>query len=148
MIKYFIHVILQLKGRLLFGVKVGVLGNFTVVNSKNVSIGSHCAINHGVFILGRHRITIGSHVVLSARCMLIDAGLDKNEFSTQPFPKHTSGPITIGDGAWVGAGAIILSNVTIGRKAIIGAGAIVTKDVPDFAIVAGNPARVIGMIND
>ncbi len=148
MMRRIISLILQLKGRYVFGKKVGILGNFTVVNPKNVTIGDHCCVNPGVFILGHHKITIGSHVVLSARCMLIDTGLDKREFVTHSFPKHVSGPITIEDGAWIGAGAIILANVTVGSKAIVGAGAIVTKDVPKFAIVAGNPAKVIGMVND
>jgi acetyltransferase-like isoleucine patch superfamily enzyme len=139
---------LQIKGHAVFGRNVGILGNFTVVNPKNVSIGPNCGINHEVFILGHHRITIGSHVVLSARCMLIDAGLDKNEFAASDFPRHVSGPINIKDGAWIGAGAIILANVTVGRKSIVGAGAVVTNDVPDFAIVAGNPARVIGKTNE
>lgn len=144
-IRYFF---LQGKGLLVFKRKVGILGNFSVGNPINVTIGPHCGINHGVFILGHHKVTIGSHVVLSARCMLIDAGLDKAEFSTSEFPRHVSGPITIKDGAWIGAGAIVLPNVTVGRKAIVGAGAVVTRDVPDYAIVAGNPARMIGTTND
>ena len=48
-------------------------------------------------------------------------------------------PITIGDGAWIGAGAIILPGITIGKYAVIGAGSVVTKDVPDYTIAAGNP---------
>ncbi|MDC0424855.1 acyltransferase, partial [bacterium] len=138
------HRFLQLKGRRIFGKKVGILGDFTVVNPKNVTIGDHCGINHDVLILGHHRVEIGSYVVLSARCMLIDTGLDKNEFSERDFPKHVNGPIRIEDGAWIGAGAIILAGVTVGRKAIVGAGAVVTRNVPPQAIVAGNPAKVIG----
>lgn len=139
---------LQLKGLLLFRKKVGVLGNFTVVSPKNVTIGDHCGINHGVFILGHCRIDIGSYVVLSARCMLIDAGLDKTEFYDKDFPRHVEGPIRIEDGAWIGAGAIILANVTVGKKAIVGAGSVVTRDVPAHSIVAGNPAKVIGWTNE
>ena len=52
-------------------------------------------------------------------------------------------PIHIGKSAWIGAHATILPNVTIGDNAIVGAGSVVTKDVPDNAIVAGNPARFI-----
>ena len=147
MMRRILHRLLQLKGRMVFGRKVGILGNFTVVNPKNVSIGAHCGINHDVFILGHHRIEIGSYVVLSARCMLIDTGLDKREFADQLFPKHVDGPIVIEDGAWIGAGAIILANVTVGRKAIVGAGAIVTRDVPPLTIVAGNPAKIIGRVD-
>lgn len=139
---------LRAKGRLIFRRKVGILGNFQVIKPANVSIGDNCGVNEGVFILGENRIEIGSRVVLSARCMLIDAGLDKFQFLSSEFPRHISGPITIRDGAWIGAGAIILANVTVGEKAIVGAGAVVTRDVPDFAIVAGNPARVIGSTNE
>ena len=80
--------------------------------------------------------------------MLIDTGLDKTEFLKNDFPKHIGGPIKIEDGAWIGAGAIILANVTVGRKAVVGAGAVVTRSVPAFAIVAGNPAKVIGTVNE
>jgi acetyltransferase-like isoleucine patch superfamily enzyme len=51
--------------------------------------------------------------------------------------------VLIKEGSWIGANAIILPGVTIGRNAVVGAGSIVTKDVPDFTVVAGNPARVI-----
>lgn len=136
--------LLQMKGRRIFGKKVGILGDFTVLNPKNVSIGDFCGVNHGVFIVGHSRIEIGSYVVLSARCMLLDTGLDKAEFLSRDFPRHVSGPIKIEDGAWIGAGAIILAGVTVGRKAIVGAGAVVTRDVPAHSVVAGNPAKIIG----
>jgi maltose O-acetyltransferase len=53
------------------------------------------------------------------------------------------GPVTIGDDVWIGTRVIILPSVTIGKGAIIGAGAIVTKDVPEYAITCGNPARIV-----
>lgn len=55
----------------------------------------------------------------------------------------TRGPITLGHDVWVAHGAIILSGVTIGTGAVVGAGAVVRKDVPPYAIAAGNPARVV-----
>lgn len=148
MINKLLHIFRQFKGRLIFGKKVGIHGNFTVIHPQNVTIGNCCGINNDVFILGHHKIEIESYVVLSARCMLIDSGLDKNKFKSEKFPRHVSGPIKIEEGAWIGAGAMILANVTVGRKAIVGAGAIVTKNVPPFSIVAGNPAKVIGWVND
>ena len=57
-------------------------------------------------------------------------------------------PITIGDGAWIGAGTIILPGITIGKYAVIGAGSVVTKDVPDYTIAAGNPCRPIRKIDE
>lgn len=142
------YVLLQLKGWMIFGKSVGVLGNFTVVNPKNVHIGKHCGINHGVFILGHNRIEIGSHVVLSARVMLIDSGLVLKDFQKSEFPSHFPSFVCIQDGAWIGVGAIILPGVTVGRKAVVGAGSVVTKDVDPFTIVAGNPARLIGRTDE
>lgn len=132
----------------IFRKDAGVLGFFYVGNRRNVIIGDHCGINPGVFILGHNRIEIGSRVVLSARCMLIDSGLELKDFAITDFPKHTQSFICINDDAWIGAGAIILPGVTVGNKSIVGAGSVVTKDVPPFTIVAGNPARVIGRTDE
>lgn len=59
----------------------------------------------------------------------------------------TCKPIRICRGVWIGAGATVLPGVTIGKHAIVGAASVVTKDVPDYAVVAGNPARVIKMLD-
>ena len=61
---------------------------------------------------------------------------------TDKYVKYA--PITIKDDAWIGAGAILLPGVIVGKCSVVGAGAVVVKDVPDYAIVAGVPARIIG----
>jgi len=53
------------------------------------------------------------------------------------------GSIEIGDDVWIGTGVIVLTNIKIGQGAVIGAGSIVTRDVPEYAVVAGNPAKII-----
>jgi len=139
--------ILRLKAWWLFGRwDVAVFGDFTVFKPKGVRIGSNCAINHEVFIYGEAGISIGDDVVLSARCMLIDAALDPRGFSKTDTRRYSNKPIVIEDGAWIGAAAIVLPGVTIGTRSIVGAGCVVTKDVAPFTIVAGNPARVIGSV--
>lgn len=101
--------------------------------TEQITIGSYCSIAQDVrFLLG------GEH--------------EYNTLSTFPFQEHvcgitentiTKGPIIIKDDVWIGERSLILSGITIGQGAVIGAGSIVTKDVPPYAIVAGNPARII-----
>lgn len=133
---------LRMRARRIFGHPVAVFGPFDVGFPQNVRMGRNCAINHGVFILGSCGITIGNDVVLSARCMLIDAGLDSNR-ARSGVGDYRNMPIMIEDGVWIGAGAIILPGVTIGTCSIIGAGSVVTKNIPAHSIAVGNPARVI-----
>jgi len=142
------HAWLQLKGYLVLGRKVGVLGDFTVVNPNNVRIGEGCGINHGVFILGRSAIDIGDHVILSANAMILDAGLELKGFANTDTPRHVASFVRIESRVWIGAGAIILPGVTVGHGSVVGAGAVVTRDVPPGVVVAGNPARVIGRTDD
>jgi acetyltransferase-like isoleucine patch superfamily enzyme len=135
------------KARRRFGRRVAVFGDFTVIQPRNVRIGSNCAINHGVFIIGKCGIDIGDEVVLSARVMLIDATLDPATFGEPSDRKYVDDPIRIERGAWIGAGAIILPGVTIGERSVVGAGSVVTHDVPPLSVVAGNPARLIRKID-
>jgi len=135
---------LRLKAWWLFGHRrIHVYGDFTAISPRNIRVGNNVAINHGVFLLGRTGITIGNDVVLSARCMLIDGGLALDDSAPTVERAHSGAPIVLEDGAWLGAGAIVLAGVTIGRNSVVGAGSVVTRDVPTDTVVAGNPARPI-----
>lgn len=72
-----------------------------------------------------------------------------DEYNHDPYDlcTLTCKPVLIREYAWVGAGATILPGVCIGRHAIVGAGSVVTKDVPDYAVAVGNPAKVIKMLD-
>jgi acetyltransferase-like isoleucine patch superfamily enzyme len=63
-------------------------------------------------------------------------------------PPSSTDSIVVRGGSWIGAGAIILPGVTIGKNAVVGAGSVVTRDVPEFTVVAGNPARKLRRIGD
>ena len=133
------HPIRAIRGWRSFGRwDVIVFGRYSVIHSRNVVVGANLTINHEVFILGRKRIVIGDNVILSARCMLMDATLI-GRLGARKY--RDDADIEIGNDVWVGAGAIILAGVTIGDGAIVGAGAVVTHDVQPGATVAGNPAR-------
>jgi PAS domain S-box-containing protein len=89
-------------------------------------------------------ITIGSHVMIASDCHFFsyDHGTEPGLLMQEQKLK-AKGPILIEDDVWVGTGVIILSGVRIGKGAVIAAGAVVTRPVPDGAIVAGNPARMV-----
>lgn len=122
--------------------------NFMCADRKEmatVKIGKNTSFDRGTLIDISAPVTIGDNVWISANvCILnhihkVDGKEDKH---LQPLI-FTDG-IDIGEDAWIGYGAIILPQVNkIGQGAIVAAGAVVTKDVEDYAIVAGNPARVI-----
>jgi len=118
-------------GRHTYGVGDSTVFNATADNP--VTNGNFCSIANGVQI---HSET--SHATHRAssyplRKMLLG--------STEP--ETGKGRVTIGNDVWVGSRAIILSNLSIGDGAVIGAGAVVTSDVQPYAIVAGNPAKLI-----
>lgn len=110
---------------------------------RNIAVGTGTFINWGCTLMDRGGITIGDDTFIGPNAQLITINHLRD-----PRRRATTvcRPIVIGDRVWVGAGAIILQGVTVGDDAIVGAGAIVTHDVPAGAIVAGNPARVIGQI--
>lgn len=123
------------------------------------SIGDHTYGTPQVLSWGEGaRLRIGKFCSIAQEVMIFLGGEHRTDWvSTYPFsmffddvrqvPGHpkTKGDVTIGNDVWIGARAVILSGVSIGDGAVIGAGSIVTGDVAPYAIVAGNPARLIRM---
>ena len=101
-------------------------------------IGDNVFINSNCLAMARGGITIEDDVMLAANVQLLSNNHD--EYSRNVL---LCKPIHIKKGAWIGAGATILPGVTIGEYAIVGASAVVTKDVGDYEVVAGVPARVM-----
>jgi len=93
------------------------------------------------------QLRIGNYCSVAQGVRFLVAGEHRHDFvSTHPFgPGHpsTKGSIVVGHDCWLGLNALILSGVTIGTGAVVGAGAVVSRDVAPYAIVAGNPARLI-----
>jgi len=108
-----------------------------------VEIGNRVSLNRGVEIYPSyrtgHRVVIGNNVRIGPNARFLAAGHDVDD----PGFRETGGDIVVGDNAWIGAGALLLAGVRVGDGAVVAAGSVVTRDVPDDAIVAGSPARVL-----
>lgn len=128
----------------LAGIKIGrgstihMWANF--FDPAGVSIGEDTIVGDHAFLDGRAELIIGNHVDIASSVMIYNSehDLESDQFSAKLER------VEIGDYTFIGPRAIILPGVKIGKGAVVGAGAVVTKDVPDFAIVGGVPAKVIG----
>lgn len=103
-----------------------------------MKIGNNVFINSNSLLMARGGITIEDDVMFAANVQLLSNNHD--EYDRQVL---LCKPIHIKKGAWIGAGASILPGVTIGKYAIVGAGAIVTKDVEDYEVAVGVPAKIV-----
>lgn len=109
---------------------------------SSIKINDNVYVNHGCFLSGEGGLHIGKRVLIGPYSMFLSGGHEINDLESIYHSKLTAKPIYISDDCWVGAGAKILGGVKLGKGCIIAAGAVVTKNVPDFAIVAGVPARI------
>jgi acetyltransferase-like isoleucine patch superfamily enzyme len=107
---------------------------------ERIQVGTGLRVGSNCVLGAMGGIKLGKNVRISHGAILETGGL---ELGAEPPYDHISKSITLDDGVWIGANAIVLAGVTIGRGAVVGAGAVVTKDVPPNTIVAGNPARVM-----
>ena len=138
-------------------------GRYVIENSNGkIEIGDRTFIGGGTFI-SINSIIVGNDVMFSWGCTVMDndahslnwsdrvndvldwkKGIEQNQIGEyKNWSKVESAPIVIKDKCWIGFNSIILKGVTMGEGAIIGSGSVVTKDVPDWTIVAGNPAKII-----
>lgn len=128
----------------LAGVKLGNGSTFHMwanfFQPNNIAIGEDTIIGDHAFLDGRAAIRIGDHVDIASLVMIYNS---EHDLETEDFVAREE-PVEIGDYVFIGPRAIILPGVKIGKGAVVAAGAVVTKNVPDFAIVGGVPAQVIG----
>jgi len=128
----------------LAGIKIGkgsaihMWANF--FEPANIQIGQDTIIGDHVFLDGRDSLVIGNHVDIASQVLMYNSehDLSKDDFSA------ILAPVVIEDYVFVGPRVIILPGVKVGKGSIVAAGAVVTKDVPEFTIVGGVPAKVIG----
>lgn len=129
-----------------FGEGSVVMAPFQCDYGYNIRIGRNCFANYNCVFLDVAPITIGDDVQIAPNVQLYTATHPLDAATRRAGPELGK-PITIGDGAWIGGGTIVLPGVTIGAEAVIGAGSVVTRDVPPGVLAAGNPCRVIRSID-
>lgn len=121
-----------------------IVSSVSFIGTGPVTIGSDTFIGHRTVIIAAGApVHIGSNVDI-APCVYVGNGSHHIDMtgSHSAGPGY-SAPISVEDGVWIGAGALILPGVKIGKKAIIGAGSVVIRDVPPFCVAAGVPCRVL-----
>jgi acetyltransferase-like isoleucine patch superfamily enzyme len=135
----------------LYGCEVGdetKIGAFVEIQ-KNARIGRRCKISSHTFVC--EGVTVEDHVFIGHGVMFINDSYPRATTANGELQTAADWKVeqtVVKQGASIGSGATILSNVTIGERAIVGAGSVVTRDVPPDTIVVGNPARVLRAIGD
>jgi len=123
--------------------------NFRDLPHAGIYIGKGCIIGERNIIRGSGGVEIGDHVLTGPGVQILSSN---HLFGDPERPIMDQGVsaegIAIEDGAWIGAGAIVLDGVRIGRNSVVGAGAVVTRSVPAYAVAVGSPAEIVGDTRD
>jgi len=142
-------VVLDAKGTSNRGIDVGrgvFLGRGTILSCKDgdIAIGDHGNFGFHCEVFSGSTVTVGRHGLFAAQAYLVGGGheFEREGLAVIDQPRSSHG-ITLGDNVWLGAGAKVLDGVRIGSDVVVGANAVVTTDLPDGAIAAGVPARVL-----
>ncbi len=133
-------------------------GIFQALCSGKIIVGDNIYIGSDTYIQSKEKVTIGNNVIISNNVLICD----NNNHPTSPQKRLSlsecenymtdelwtwkyadSKPIIIEDNVWIGKNVVIMKGVTIGKGSIVGLGAVVTHNVPEYCVVAGNPAKVV-----
>ncbi|MBO4955617.1 MAG: sugar O-acetyltransferase [Muribaculaceae bacterium] len=109
---------------------------------ENIHIGENFLANFNLTILDEARVTIGDNVFIGPNVSIYTACHPLDAETRRKWVEWAE-PVTIGNDVWIGGNTVILPGVTIGNGVVIGAGSVVSRDIPDYSLAVGNPARVI-----
>ena len=125
------------------GRRVQICSSAIIWGAEHLTMGDDVYIGPGVKIICLESVTIGDGVLLGPNVVISNGN---HEFSggAYRYDRNSAAPVSIGAGSWIGANATVLAGATIGRGVLVAANAAVTKDVPDYSIAGGVPAKVIG----
>ncbi len=137
------------KGTTNAGIDIGsgtFIGRNTILSCKNgdIVIGEGANIGFNCELFSAARVELGARALLAAYCYVIGGDHEWSGTGDVLALGRRATGVTVGAGAWLGAGVKVLDGTHVGARAIVGAGAVVTSDVPEEAIAVGVPARVVG----
>lgn len=133
------------KGDRLFGMGKNVTVYDTCSIAGNVTVGENTWIGPYTAIDGNGNVKIGKYCSISSHVNIVSHDSVKYALTGGKHP-YEYAPIEIGDYCFIGTGAVLTKGIRIGNHCLIGAGAVVTKDIPDFSIVYGVPAKIVGRV--
>jgi acetyltransferase-like isoleucine patch superfamily enzyme len=145
------YVLLDASGAEPDGILIGdrvIISRNSIIQGKTGPVAIHDDVNIGVntTITSAMGVDIEASVLIAGNCYIGGSRYYTERLDSPIMDQgwYSRGPVTIGFGSWLGAGVIVLDGISIGKGCIIGAGATVTKDIPNYAIAMGVPARVVG----
>ncbi|MBN2303902.1 MAG: acyltransferase [Anaerolineae bacterium] len=111
----------------------------------SIEIGDGCVIGRFCYITASNRLVLEERVFVMRSVLITDSSHGHEDLNVAIIdqPLISQGPVIIGTGSWIGTGARIMGRVRIGRNCVVGTNAVVNKDVPDYCVVAGVPARIV-----
>jgi acetyltransferase-like isoleucine patch superfamily enzyme len=121
-----------------------IIEDFSTINNGvgDVYIGDHSRIGLSSVIIGP--VTVGDYVILAQNVVVSGLNHSYEDVTVPPrLQKVITKPINIGDNVWIGANAVVTAGITIGKHSVVGAGSVVTRDIPEYCVAVGNPARII-----
>ena len=118
---------------------------YQAYSEPRIELGDYCTFSPGVRLIAAEHIKAGHSCMFAGNVYVTDA--DWHERNHRVFPPGPTAPVILGDNVWLAEGVIVLKGVSVGNNTIVGAGSVVTRSMPANAIVAGNPAQIIGALD-
>lgn len=119
-----------------------------IADYKNITLGNKVEIRWGSVMIAYDKISIGDNTAIAYQTLILTSPVPGGKHNSLfNIYQRTKKPVKIGHDCWIGARSTIFPGVTIGNYCVVAAGSVVTKDVPDFSVVAGVPAKVVKKID-
>ncbi len=153
-----------------FGKNVRIADDVSIIAYGKITLGDNVIIGEKTTLIANEELVVGNDVVVTRNCYIAQLGgpifIERNvligdytrihsinhTYQDRNLPlykqHHTRNKIQIKENAWIGSGVMVINNTVIGKRSVIGANAVVTKNIPDFTVAVGIPAKVIKKIHE